>query len=72
MVNTLCRYVAFECGCNKQKISGLAQKATKRQDKNYCRMTSDLMDDVQEDVRWMSGSRTDDIEQISNKYQTYY
>ena len=48
-----------------------------------CRMTSDLMDDAQEDVRWMlggcqvdvrwmSGSRTDDIEQISNKYQTYY
>ena len=37
-----------------------------------CRMTSDLMDDAQEDVRWMLGSRTDDIEQISNKYQTYY
>ena len=35
-------------------------------------MTFDLMDDVQEDVRWMLGSRTDDIEQISNKYQTYY
>ena len=23
---SLCRYVAFGCGCNKQKIRGLAQK----------------------------------------------
>ncbi len=47
-------------------------KVPKFHNENYCRMTSDLMDDAQEDVRWMLGSRTDDIEQISNKYQTYY
>ena len=55
-----------------QHIISESIKVPKFHNENYCRMTSDLMDDVQEDVRWMLGSRTDDIEQISNKYQTYF